>query len=436
MKVPLDSPQVERLLELVSPRVGVVRRLERVMRGADEPVPPILYTALVSNFDFKRAPLLERGAAGKGLTATAAIGGAIGEAVERYCGSHIDRARLHRSLLREAPEGALNPSDLVLYGAEQYRRPGFPHVAPSPEMEFDWVRAIELPDGRETWVPAVAVFLHGNQVMPGDALFTPNSSGLAAGPSQAAAICGGLCELIERDAFLVNWLGRISAPELIPDGAGLELSGIIDHYRCFGVELRLFDLTSDVGIAVVMAVALDQGAGPAAVVGLGCHLDPYQAALRAAFEVAQVRPGEHRRQADRRPLAAADVRGIEDHSAYFAQPEALPELAFLLQTPHRRRLADLPSRRGADAEADLGTCVAALRACGCRVFYTDLTTPDLEDYPIRVVRTLACGLQPIHFGAGMERLGSQRLYQAAARMGVPTPPRAESDLNPCPHPLA
>jgi ribosomal protein S12 methylthiotransferase accessory factor len=428
--------QIERLLELVSPRIGLVRQLARVERAPDEPQPPILNAATLCNFDFKRAPAIERGAAGKGLTESEAIGGAIGEAVERYCASHVDRQRLYRTMLRDAPAGAVLPQDCVLYSDAQYRRPGFPHQRPGPELEIDWVRATELPEGRETWVPAVAVYMHGNNVMPGDALFTPTSSGLAAGPTVEDAVRSGLCELIERDAFLVMWMNRLAVPELALDGGEGPLAAIAEHYARFGVALRLFDLTTDVGIPVVMALALAGDApGPAAVVGLGCHLDPQAAALRAAFEVCQVRPSHVQRQAAR-TLAAAEVRGIEDHSAFFAQRSALPELDFLVQTPRRRRLADLGNRATGDAAGDLATCVAALRGAGCRVLYTVLTTPDLADYPIHVVRTLATGLQPIHFGDGMARLGSTRLVEAAARMAPERPPGREEDLNPCPHPLA
>ena len=131
-----------------------------------------------------------------------------------------------------------------------------------------------------------------------------------------------------------------------------------------------------------------------------------------------------------------DVKSIEDHSAYFAQPEALPELDFIRFTPRSAALSALPRRAHVDAESDVATCAAALRRIGCRVFACDVTTPDLAPYPIRVMRTIASGLQPIHFGHGMERLGGTRLDEAARRLRPGTAPPGEDGLNPCPHPLA
>src|ERR1700757_2833497 len=55
----------ERLLELVSDRVGVIKNLEFPTRGADEPFPPVICEATLSNFDFRRAEPAARGAAGK-----------------------------------------------------------------------------------------------------------------------------------------------------------------------------------------------------------------------------------------------------------------------------------------------------------------------------------------------------------------------------------
>src|SRR5262249_50013369 len=85
---------------------------------------------------------------------------------------------------------------------------------------------------------------------------------------------------------------------------------------------------------------------------------------------------------------------------------------------------------------NLARCVATLVAAGCRVAYADLTTADLRGYPIRVARAVATGLQPIHFGYGEERLGGHRLFELPRKLGLAAHVLGESDLNPCPHPLA
>ncbi len=64
------------------------------------------------------------------------------------------------------------------------------------------------------------------------------------------------------------------------------------------------------------------------------------------------------------------------------------------------------------------------------------TTEDVAACGYHVVRVVAAGLQPIHFGFGQERLGGTRLFTLPQRLGLAGAPRTVADLNPCPHPMA
>ena len=439
--IPLPA-QIERLLSLVSPRTGVVRSLVRIPRGVDEPVPPILYQATLSNFDFKKGQGSERSAAGKGLTDAEAIGGAIGEGVERYCASHVEPAKQRRVRLADLAGPHIAPAECVLYSPRQYESEGFPYPPATPDVDVGWVQGRELPSGRDVSIPAALVYLYGSSAGGPDFFCPPTSSGLAAGPTLEAAIVSGLCELVERDAFLITWMNRLPAPEVDLARLGGAARGIGDHYARFGLETHVFDVTTDIPIPVMMAVSIDRtGRSPAAVVGLGSHLDPGVAVLKALFEICQVRPGETRRSEEARssgkaPAAYADVKTLEDHSAFFTPLERLPELDFLLRDGASRTAAARASLDCGTPEANLETIVEVLTRAGCRVAYVDLTTDDVAPFGIRVVRTIATGLQPIHFGHAEERLGGRRLFEVPRTLGHATATRTEADLNPCPHPLA
>lgn len=442
MRPPPLPPDVERLLDLVSPRTGIVRDLVQITRSVDEPVPPILYQATLSNFDFKKGKAIERAAAGKGLTHADAIGGALGEAVERYCASHLDPRRLRRVRAAALSSAFIAPEECVLYSQAQYARADFPYPKPGPESEIDWISGRQLPDESEVAVPASLAFLYGAGAQGPDFFCPPTSNGLAAGQGLAAAIQSGLCELVERDAFLITWMNRLGAPEVDLVELGGAARSIHDHYARFGLETRVFDVTTDVPVPAMMAVSVDRsGRSPAAVVGLGCHLDARTAVLKALFEVCQVRPGEARRAEETRAAGKhlssyREVLTLEDHSGFFAPLGRLGEFAFLLESGRRRRAADLPNRATGSRESDLNLTVDALTRAGCRVAYVDLTTDDVSGLGVRVVRTLATGLQPIHFGHGEERLGGRRLFEVPRALAYGAAVRTEADLNPCPHPLA
>jgi ribosomal protein S12 methylthiotransferase accessory factor len=434
------SAAVPSLSKLVSPRTGILRRVTRISRGATEPTPPILYSAVLSHFDFRTAKPHERIGVGKAVRKEDAINGAIAEALERYCASQPEMCRIRRFTWKDRPGDGITPSDCVLYSQSQYAAGRLMYRRWNESLEIPWVPARELPGGNEVWLPASLTYLDypGNDT---DTYFCqPTSNGLAAGAQLEDAILAGLYELIERDSFLIAWLNRLPACEMqIPISADVE-TRFLRHYRRFGIDARVVQLPTDMPVYVMMAVLVDRnGRPPAIVVGLGCHSDPRAAARKALFETAQVHPGEVERAADtaytERLNSYEDVHTIEDHSAFFAPAKRMHEFAFLLGHGPSTSLDELPNLGAGSVRRDLGRCVDALRAAGCRVVYVDVTTPDLEDYPIKVVRTIATGLQPIHFGYGEEHLGGKRVFQLPRILGYSSTDSDELSLNHCPHPL-
>ncbi|MGB6743303.1 MAG: YcaO-like family protein [Candidatus Sulfotelmatobacter sp.] len=427
--------------DLVSPRTGIIRALSRVQRGAEEPFPPFIYQSEASHFDFRMAKAQDRASAGKGVTEEAAIRGAIGEAIERYCASHVDPFATIVSPWLPILDRAVAPGELVLYSASQYEERRVQYHRWDPKDEVTWVAARELPSDRIVYVPASLVYLQFPQQRVED-VFTPaTSNGLAAGPTLDFAILHGLYECMERDAFLATWMARLPATEILfPEGPS-SADSIRAHYKRFGVEVRAFRMCTDLEVHVMMAVALDQtGDGPATVVGLGCHASPEKALARAMLEICQVHPGETRRYREQPPgkrlQRAEDVKTLEDHSAWASMPERLDEFSFMIGNGQTQRLEDLQDYSTGNIKRDLEHCVGTLQRAGSRVLYVDLTTSDVIDYGIHVVRAIATGLQPIHFGWGEERLGGVRLFELPHKLGFASATLRESDLNPCPHPLA
>jgi ribosomal protein S12 methylthiotransferase accessory factor len=441
-------PQRELLAQLVSPRVGLITRLQRVDQGGQAPVPPFIYQATVAAFDYRRASPITRLAVGKGRSESEAIAGAVGEAVERYCASHTDPRRIWSGPALDAAVPLIDPSKLVLYSPAQYLRDGFPYRPYDDAAPMSWARATALPSQEEVLVPASLVYLYFHSPFASDEIAEVTSNGLAAGPDLPSAVLAGLLELIERDGFLISWLARLPLPRVDLGRLGGITQDVIRFYRSRGVELEVFDATTEVGVPVMMAVAVDRsGSGPAAVVGLGAGLDPADAVRRAVLEVCQIHPGEavrYRLTPPRTRFAPfgrieelfGQVQGMLDHSALFTLPASLGELSFLLDGSERRRLEELPDLSSGRVQEDLETCVQRLAAAGCQAAYVDLTTPDVAPLGFRVVRAIATELQPIHFGFGCERRGGRRLYEVPRLLGYATAGLSESDLNPCPHPLA
>lgn len=425
----------------VSAKVGLVRSMSPQARGDEEPEPPYLYTATLSNFDFRVADKQDRLAAGKGRTREAAMSAAIGEALERYCANHWDPRKAFLARWEQLQIPAVSPDECVLYSDRQYASADWPYHRWNPDDEVTWLPAVEMPASSPVAVPASLVYLVYPLGRANDSFALSSSNGLAAGPTLDDAILSGLSELIERDALLTTWMNRLPAVEIELAGLGGPVAAVCRHYARFGVEPRAFLMRTDLPSSVVMAVALDSAPGrPATLIGMGCHLDPSMALEKAVFELCQARPSESKRYQDKPPgsrlKSYEDVRSLEDHPAFLSLPERRGEFEFLWRRAESARLQDLPGQSCGDTKRDLEYLVRGLSERGHRVVYADLTTADVAPSGIRVVRTLATGLQPIHFGYGQERLGGRRLFELPHKLGFAAGPRTEADLNPCPHPLA
>ena len=147
---------------------------------------------------------------------------------------------------------------------------------------------------------------------------------------------------------------------------------------------------------------------------MGCSLDPAEAARKALFELCQVRHGEIWRlksRAIQNPLVPEHIVAPEDHSGFYSSVQ-LPRAFEFLENGIIKSIEQLPSYSYGSIEKNLKHLVDSLYVRKMRVFYVDLTLPELTDIAISVVRVVVSGLQPIHFGFGMERLGGTRLLSA------------------------
>ncbi len=410
------------LTPFVDDETGIVRAVLPVPPPPGEPPPPHVALALLSNAQFREdwaaLPPGERTTTGKGWTAEDARRAAVGEALERYCATLPPPPGTFRVAPRAALDRpALGPEAFGLYHPAQYADGAVPYVPVTAATPLHWAEARSLTHDRPALVPASLVYL-----LSLDGICQQTSNGLAAGRTVAEASLRALCEVIERDAFLVAWLTRRAAPRLDLTAAGDAVAGIARRYAARGVTLTAHDLTTATGVPVALARAHDErGRPPIDLIGLGCDPDPRRAVARAVLEVVQ---GRHARWDE---LAASGppetVRTPSDHALWYALRDRSDAFAFL--GPQSGPPPASVGNAGDDAETALAAVVAMLARAGHEAVIAEITTPDVRAAGMAVVRALVAGLLPIHFGVGQERLGSPRL----AAFPI-------ASLNRTPHPLA
>ena len=226
---------------------------------------------------------------GKGLDDAAARASAVMEAIEVATAERPDRAGVLATTAQLRADGRrLQRLDMLL------RRGVAP---PADDERIPWIEGLDLVSGETVFVPLEATVLSDGRV---PVRWWQSTDGLASGNNFWEATLHGLTERIERDAMTL-WTLRddravAAACRDVAAFADPELSRLDRIVTAAGFHLRLFDVTSDLGIPVMFAVISPVPGGHEdkwkhfdLTAGSGCHPDPTRAAIRAVTEAAQSR---------------------------------------------------------------------------------------------------------------------------------------------------
>jgi YcaO-like protein with predicted kinase domain len=316
---------------------------------------------------------------GKGLDLAQATASALMEAIEGFHAEEVRVARRtsYRKLGRESC-AVVDPLALGTTG-----RPF------DPEATIAWVEGFDLLQQEPCWVPAEIV--HTDYTQPLDGYFLAGSNGLASGNHVVEAISAGICELVERDAVALwrasNIRERAGRRLDIASVDDPDCRALIGKYAEAGMAVRLWDVTTDIGLTVFICDIRDLSGGDPGQLrrfhGAGCHPDRAIALARALTEAAQAR--------------LTYIAGMRDDllPAEYDEPptaeivDALLDALCTESEPHSFR--DVPSFAADDLTEDLRWELERLRAAGIhRVIAVDLTRPD---FGIPVVRVAIPGLE-------------------------------------------
>jgi len=315
---------------------------------------------------------------GKGLDLTQAMASALMEAAEGFHAEEIGERRF--ATYRE-----LSPKDSVV---EPHRLCGTGKPF-DPRAMIPWVEGYDLIRQEACWVPAEIV--HTDYTQPLDGYFLAGSNGLASGNHLIEAIGSAICELVERDATaLWNASGvRAKAQRTIDIDSvdDPDCRTLLAKYDKAGIVVRLWDVTTDIGIAAFICDIRDLSAGEPGRLrrfhGAGCHPDRAIALARALTEAAQTRltyitgirddllPSEYQE-----PASAEIVDALLDALRQEAEPGSYREV---------------PSFAADDLAKDLRSELERLQSVGIdRVVVIDLSRPE---FAIPVVRVVIPGLE-------------------------------------------
>ena len=309
---------------------------------------------------------------GKGPTPEQAKASAVMEAMERYSAELRDTDEIIYGTVDEAMDTGLtlDPAEMILplRTLNYYRN-----------EVIAWCRGYEMFRGEEIWVPACAVY---HPYFPdGDMqLFRYHTNGIASGNTIEEAILHSVLELIERDAWSVcEYRERANADVIVEEGT--LCSSLIRKFSDSGVEIHLKDLTSDIGIPTIGAAADDvRTKDPELLtIGVGTHLNPEVAAVRALTEVAQSRT-THKHGSK----INAKLQRISQEMGYENIKKA--NRVWYSKSGNTVRLADMKRLDTPYVLDDIEVVFDNLVRCGFdKVIAVDLTRPEVNVPSVRMI---------------------------------------------------
>jgi ribosomal protein S12 methylthiotransferase accessory factor YcaO len=340
---------------------------------------------------------------GKGPTRMQAKAGALMEAIEHYCCErppHEPEYASYATLRRTA--NAVDPQSLFLDPEVGYRE----------TLLLEWLRGTNLSADEQVWVPACAV-LKPRRHDRGGRVFHGSTNGLASGNTIEEAVCHGLAEAIERDAWTLAIVRGMLRPRIrllataVSAGRAFDLSAIQDatpdgclfpmieletlpdvalrltrQFESAGIRVVIRDITSDVEVPTFVAAGwetpgLDRIHFHS---GLGAHPDARVAVTRALTELAQSR--------------LTIFQGVREDIDSVARRDGVvdrPSQSLWLSNGPLKPFDAVPTFRSHDILQDIRHMSRQIQSAGLQqVIAVDLTRSDLG---LPVVKVVVPGLE-------------------------------------------
>lgn len=418
---------------LINSRAGLGKAIYKLSPHPDEP--PLHFFGVAINHAERYIPGQHMGAiGGAGYVHEEGLAAALGELVERYALFFNQELPLRVATYAElgAEAGPL-PSEYALYAPEQYADPKFPYKPFTENLELAWVMAEWLnKGGKPAWVPASTVLAGRPEILKYAEINQTISSGTAVGYSITDATISAILERIERDAFACYWYNALPPAPLDPFVDPVLAAFYKYYFAGRGVRYRLYDITTDLGVPAVFVVATSNDNMAAVHVGTAAGLTLRQAGLKALREAGQGRP--YVKYLGKKRFDSPDeVLTFADHVRFWNDQARIAELGFLEAKTSRLQVKHI-NWSVTNPDQLLQKLINHLSEHGIDTLRIDITTSDIRELGLYVVRVVMPQLQDIDGDHRFRRLGGRRLYEIPCRLGYTSKPRSFKDFNPLPHP--
>ncbi|MEK7494978.1 MAG: YcaO-like family protein [Patescibacteria group bacterium] len=362
----------------------------------------------------------------------------FGETIERYALTINNNKKLiygNYSSLKEIYKNILNPLDVFSFSKKQMKGLKL-NKKNLLSTKLHWVKGSSLLTNKHILIPAQLVFTPYVYQNSEPLIMWPLSTGAAAGQTLEDALLNGICEVVERDAFMIAYLNKLPCAKIdLNHLKNKKLQQILDNLSRYNIEVHIIDITTDLKILAVAAILIDRtGQGPAVTVGLKAGLDVYDVIVGAIEEAIMLRTWIRDKFIYQDPEYKRKkvIQTIYDRAHYWFGVESIDHLDFWLKS---KKLKIIEPKTLSSSQECLDKILKLLKQKNINVIYFNLTDKTIEKYKYKIVKVIIPALQPLYLDDFYPYFGKLRLYETPVNMKIFNRPKKENQLNKIPHPF-
>lgn len=364
----------------------------------------------------------------------------IGEASERFSLNVYREKNSILSSYRKLQEKAININNIVSLSKKQLQNPNYLRFRYDQDSEFLWTRGISLKDGKKYYIPTQLIYLSYKYRPKEKIIYLPISTGAAGGTSLLSAISRGICEVVERDAFLITYLNKLKVPKVnLKSINNSEIDEWLELFERYRLELSVFDVTTEIDIPTFLTIVIDRsGIGSAVSAGLKTHLNPIEAILGSIAEsqhprcwireIVEDHPGKIKK------ITPKKIKTIEERALYWFPINRIKDIEFLTNQENQE-LKSYSFSKDLSEKKYLEVILEKVFKQNMDVYFKEITFPKFKRLGYYVVKVIIPQTTPFYLNEEVPYFGGKRLYEVPKLIGLKLSIAKEENLNTIPHPF-
>lgn len=434
---------IENAKKIISQKTGIVKTLILHPFFNDEPKFFHYAAELCDTSLFSDTKNYDRLTGGLSLDRKKAMIKCLGEAIERYCLTIYKESNFIFKSYNMVKQTALNPNKIVNFSKSQFEQENFQVFKFTEKSKFKWIKGFSLTKNKSILVPAQLIFVPYHY-RDEPIIRLPITTGAASGTSLSAAIYRGICEVVERDAFIITYLNKLPRTLIdISDTKNKIIQRLKENFERYNLEWHIYDIKTDIDIPTVMSVLIDRSdVGPAVSIGAKAGLNLEETIIGSVEEAQQLRPWmrEELMKVNKSEIKQIEknshnIYKINERGLFWSQKNKIKYLKFLLNNRKVESLNEIRKSLPFHNIDNLKTLLNIFKSKNMEIIFVDVTTCDIAKIGFRVVKVIIPKMQPLYLDERYKYLGGERLYKIPNYLDYKNKETKENELNKIPHPF-